>query len=83
MLMNGVLFQEKATLLCICYTPVTTLSPNSLWIKGPQLFYKNEFVSFESEKPSIGSESTNLISHLNDYCKPSYLSFIKENAQFV
>ena len=59
--MNGVLFQEKATLLCICYTPVTTLPPNSLWIKGPQLFYKNEFVSFESEEPSIGSESANLL----------------------
>ena len=31
---------------CTRYNPITSLTPNSLWIKGPQFLYKSESVSF-------------------------------------
>ena len=62
---------------CTRYNPLTSLTLNCLWIKGPHFLYKNEPVSFESKVPSICSKSTNLNSHLIVHCKPLYRSFIK------
>ena len=62
---------------CTRYNPVTSLTPNSLWIKGSYFLYDNESVSFDSKVLSIGSESADLISHLIAHCKPLYLPFIK------
>ena len=62
---------------CTCYTHLTSLTLNSLWIKGSHFLYKNESVSFESQISSADSEGTDLISHLIAHCKPPYLSFIK------
>ena len=62
---------------CTLYNPLTSLTLNSLWIKGPHFFSKNEPVSFESEVPSIWSESTDLNSPLIVYCKPLYRPYIK------
>ena len=61
---------------CTRCNPLASLTPNSLWIKEPQFLYKNEYVSFESEVPTTGSESTNYIGHLTVYCKLPHLSFI-------
>ena len=55
---------------CTHYSPLTSLTLNSLWIKEPYFLYKNESVSFESKVPSADGESTNLISHLIVHCKP-------------
>ena len=72
--MNGVLFQEKITLLINVFT---SLKHNFIWIIRPQFLHKNESVSFESEVLSTNIESTDVISHLTVHCKPPYLSFIK------
>ena len=36
---------------CTCYNPLSCLTRNSFWIKGPQFLYENKSVFFESEVP--------------------------------
>ena len=64
--------KNKPTDQCTRYNPLTSLTLNSLWIKRPHFLYKNEPVSFESEVPSICSESTDLNSHMIVHGKPLY-----------